>query len=348
MPSSTPYHQPVRVGLAGVSGYAGVEILGLIIGHPGLKLAALAGGSSVGATVDSLWGGLAGVSSLPVVGSMDDLGPGLDAIFLALPHGVSAPWLHAHRELLDNGLRIVDLGADFRLRDPAQYATVYGKAHVAPDLLAGAVYGLPEKHRAAIATSQLVANPGCYPTATALAAMPVVDAGLAQWVVADCVSGVSGAGRKPGIRNLYCEVQESVVGYGLGGTHRHTPEIEQTLGVPVTFAPHLVPMVRGMLATVHMGVGEGVTLDQVQALFAARYAAEPAVVLRSEPPATGDVRGTGLAHVYVTLDAQRRVCTAQCAIDNLGKGAAAQAVQNLNVMLGLPEMTGVPVLPLLP
>lgn len=347
----TPTNQPsstrVRTGIAGVSGYAGVELLRLVMGHPWLQLSALGGGRSAGERVEVLWPALQDSSALPEVQPLDALGPGLDLLFLALPHGVSGPWLAARRELLAS-TRVVDLGADFRLRDPAVYARAYGRPHPIPELLETAVYGLPELHGSAVREARLVANPGCYPTATALAALPLVEAGGAEWIVSSCLSGVSGAGRKAGPRNLYCEVQESAVAYGLAGSHRHTPELEQTLGQAVSFTPHLVPMVRGMVATVTMKISQNIDMESIPELYRARLGHCPAVRLRSAPPATADVRGTGLAHVHVAVDPERRVCTAVCVIDNLGKGAAAQAVQNANLMLGLPELTGVPTLPLLP
>jgi N-acetyl-gamma-glutamyl-phosphate reductase len=339
----------VRVGIAGVSGYAGVDALRLLLAHPHAQIAALAGGGSAGGAVADSWGALAGLDLPPIVPLEGaGFGEGLDAVLLALPHGVSGGWVARHRHLLDQGVVIIDLGADFRLRDPAQHAAVYGAPHAASELLPRAVYGLPELHREQLRGARLIANPGCYPTATALAALPLVEAGLATFLVSDCVSGVSGAGRKAGPRNLYCEVHESVVGYGLGGSHRHAPEIEQILGRQAIFTPHLVPMSRGMLATVTCGLSRMVTAAELRAAYAERYAGHPAVVLRDEPPATADVRGTGMAHVFVTVDPARGVAQAQCAIDNLGKGAAAQAVQNLNLALGLPEMAGVVRVPLLP
>lgn len=346
-PASHASSTRIRTGIAGVSGYAGVELLRLVLGHPWLQLSALGGGRSAGQRVEHIWPALQDSSALPAVQPLDELGPGLDLLFLALPHGVSGPWLAARKELLGS-TRVVDLGADFRLRDAAVYARAYGRPHPAPELLQTAVYGLPEVNGSALREARLVANPGCYPTATALAALPLVEAGAAEWIVSSCLSGVSGAGRRAGPRNLYCEVQESAVAYGLAGSHRHTPEIEQTLGQPVTFTPHLVPMVRGMVATVAMKVTENTDLDSIPELYRSRLGHCAAVRLRSTAPATADVRGTGLAHVHVAVDSERRVCTATCVIDNLGKGAAAQAVQNANIMLGLPELTGVPTLPLLP
>jgi N-acetyl-gamma-glutamyl-phosphate reductase len=273
----------------------------------------------------------------------------LDVIVLALPHGLSAPYLASlQAEGLLDGLRVLDLGGDFRLRNTDTYAQAYGARHPCPELLERAVYGLTEVHREAIAEAPLVANPGCYPTATALGARVLLAAGCGGPVHSSCVSGVSGAGRKAGARTLYCEVQDSVVPYGVGGTHRHVPEMEQELCCPVVFTPHLVPAIRGMLATVTMASPHGLTRATLEAELASLYADEPLVVIRDAPPATRDVRGTGLAHVHVRLDSVRNVSQAFVAIDNLGKGAASQCLQNLNVMFGFPETLGIPTIPLLP
>ena len=321
--------EAVRVGIVGVSGYTGVELLRILSGHPHAQITALTANRAAGQPLEQVWPGMVGLDLPRVEGlDVDVLAERCDAVFLALPHGVSGALAGG---LLDRGLTVIDLGADFRLNDPDAYAQAYGEPHPAPALLDVAVYGLPELNRARLRGAKLIANPGCYPTATLLAALPLVEAGLADWVVADCVSGVSGAGRAPSARNLYCEVQESVVAYKIAGGHRHVPEIEQALGVPVTFTPHLVPMRRGMMATVHVRPRRALSRAEVQALYAARYADEPLVTLRSEPPATADVRGTGRAHIHATVDAARGVITAICVIDNLGKGAASQAVHNLNL-----------------
>ena len=336
----------INVAIVGVSGYTGVELLRLLHGHPHARVTAVSAGNAAGRSLDAVWPGLTGLSDHFVDAvDPDDIAARADAVFLALPHGVSASVAPA---LLDAGLTVLDLGADFRLKDPAVYAAAYGAAHPCPERLADAVYGLPELHRDALRGAKLVAVPGCYPTATALAALPMVEAGLSDWLVADCISGVSGAGRKAGPRNLYCEVQESAAPYGLAGTHRHTPEIEQTLGLPVTFAPHLAPMRRGMVATVHARLSAPLSTAALRDAYRARYANHPMVVVRDEPPATADVRGTARAHVHAVVDQRRGVATAVCVIDNLGKGASGQAIHCLNLALGLPETAGLDLLPLLP
>lgn len=336
----------VRVGIAGVSGYTGVELFRILHQHPHTTITALAAGRMAGQPLPDIWPGLRDTDAPPVTAlDPDQLAEQCDAVFLALPHGVSGSIVPA---LLERGLRVIDLGADFRLRDPDVYAAAYGEPHPAPALLAEAVYGLPELNREAIRGARLVANPGCYPTATTLAAAPLVRAGLAGRIVSSCLSGVSGAGRKPGARNLYCEVQESAVAYKIAGKHRHTPEMEQVLGVPVVFTPHLVPMRRGMVATVFAQPTGETSLEALQALYADAYRDEPLVSVCPAPPATADVRGTARAHVHVDYDAERSTITAVCVIDNLGKGAASQAVHNLNLSAGLPETAGLPLLPILP
>ncbi|MBL8618325.1 MAG: N-acetyl-gamma-glutamyl-phosphate reductase [Deltaproteobacteria bacterium] len=339
----------LRVGIAGASGYTGVELIRLLVAHPQVEVVALSGGRAAGQPVAKSWPALAGLG-LPDLQPLSlELCAGLDVLFLALPHGVSAGFVGelVAAGQLARGLRVIDLGADFRLRDPAVHAAAYG-AHPHPELLAQAVYGLPERFRDQIRGAALIANPGCYPTATAIAALPLVDALGADWVVADCLSGVSGAGRSPGPRNLYCETTERAVAYGVAGSHRHTPEIEQLLGVPVTFTPHLAPMSRGMLATVHARVRRLPSAAELRALYDAAYADHPMVVVVDSPPSSGDVRGTARAHVAAFVDPARGVVTATCAIDNLGKGAAGQAVHNMNLACGLPETAGLPLVPLLP
>lgn len=339
-----------RVGVAGVTGYTGIELLRLLRAHPGVAVTALAAGKSAGAPLSSSWPALTGQALPPVEPLSVAWAAPLDVVLLALPHGVSGGFvarLHAEG-LLDKGLRVVDLGADFRLRDPAVYAAAYGAPHPAPDLLGEAVYGLPERGRAPIKAARIVANPGCYPTATALGAGVLLDAGCAGPVFAHCLSGVSGAGRKASLGTAFCEVSESAHAYGVGGAHRHVPEMEQSIGAPVSFTPHLVPLQRGLLATVSMAAPQRLTLEALQEHARALTHGEPLLVYRDTPPATRDVRGTGCAHLSVALDTTRSVAQAFVAIDNLGKGAAAQAVQNLNLLLGLPENTGIPTQPVLP
>lgn len=336
----------IRVGIAGVSGYTGIELAGLLRAHPSAELVAVAAERAAGQRLDRVWPGLTGLSDL-VVETLDpvSLAARCDLVFLALPHGVSA---RAAQALLAEGCRVIDLGADFRFKEAARYEAAYKVAHPCPELLAEAVYGLPEQNRASLAGARLIANPGCYPTATAIAALPLVEQGLATWLVADCLSGISGAGRQPGPRNLYCDVAESVSAYGVAGAHRHAPEIACVLGRPLVFTPHLVPMVRGMLATVHTQLSRPMSAADLRALYAARYADHPMIVLRDEPPASADVRGTNRVHVHVNVNVLDGVATVISVIDNLVKGASGQAVQNMNLAFGLPETQGLPLFPWLP
>jgi N-acetyl-gamma-glutamyl-phosphate reductase len=268
---------------------------------------------------------------------------GLDLVFLALPHGASQALVPAWR---DAGAvkRIVDLAADFRLHDPALYPAWYGEAHAHPDLLGVAAYGLPELFRAGIAGADLVAAPGCYPTAAALALAPFVRAGLVDphGIVVDAASGVSGAGRD---KFPFCGTDEDFVAYGLLD-HRHTPEIEQALGgATVLFTPHLAPMNRGILATCYARPAAGVALDTATVLEMLRssYAGEPFVVVGERPPSTKATLGSNTAHVTARYDGRTGWLVALCAIDNLVKGASGQAIQCANLVLGLDEAAGLPV-----
>jgi len=291
----------------------------MIMEHPELTLPWVGAGRASGEPLSKSWPGIPGGDRPVQAVDPDAIAEACDAVFLALPHGVSGA---VGRDCFARGVRVFDLGADFRLRDR-----------------------LPEKDPAALAGARLVAVPGCYPTATGLAALPLVENGLADWLIADCLSGISGAGRSPSARNLYCEVSESAEAYGVGGAHRHTPEIEQLLGVPVTFTPHLVPMRRGMLATVHARPKVLPSAEALRALFVARYANAPLVEIVDAPPATREVRGTGRCRIFPTVDAARGVISVFSAIDNLGKGASTQAMQCLNLSYGLPETRGIPLFP---
>jgi N-acetyl-gamma-glutamyl-phosphate reductase len=337
----------VRAGIVGISGYTGVELHRILTAHPSARITALAAGSSAGQTLDASWPGLDPSGTVRITEpDPAALAAACDVVFLALPHGVSPALVVP---LLDAGVTVIDLGADFRLRDPAVWEHAYGAAHPAPALLEQAVYGLPEVHRDAIRGARLVACPGCYPTATAIAALPLVEDGVADFVISDCLSGVSGAGRKPGSRTLYAEVHESAGAYGVGGTHRHVPEMEQLLGVPVVFTPHLVPMTRGMHATVHVRPkGPLPSTDALRARYRARYVNHPMVSVVDAPPSTREVRGTATARVHPLSDPARGVITITAVIDNLGKGAAGQAVHCMNLALGLDETAGLPTHALLP
>ena len=332
----------LRVGIAGISGYTGILLHRMIADHPDLTLTWVGAGRASGEPLSKTWPGVPG-GEIPVEAvDADVIAARCDAVFLALPHGVSGV---VGRDCHARGVRVFDLGADFRLRDPALYAATYGAPHPAPALLEQAVYGLPEKNRAALVGATLVAVPGCYPTATALAALPLVEDGLVDWLIADCLSGISGAGRNPSARNLYCEVSESAEAYGVAGAHRHTPEIEQLLGLPVSFTPHLVPMRRGMLATVHGRPARLPAAASLRARYVERYADCPLVEIVDAPPATREVRGSGRCRIFPTVDPVRGVVSVFSAIDNLGKGASTQAMQCLNLSFGLPETRGIPLFP---
>lgn len=330
-----------RVGIAGITGYTGQELVRLVSSHPQLDLVYGAAHSSAGTALASSWPGFAGLVDLQVEPFDAQVAAArCDIMFTALPHGHAA---NVARGWLDAGLRVVDLGADFRLRDPMTYAKYYGMEHPDPSLIDDAVYALVEWEREALTSARLIANPGCYPTAVGLGARPMVEAGLLRGtLVASCLSGVSGAGRAPNARNRYCETNDAALAYGIAASHRHTPEIEQFLGVPVVFTPHLAPMNRGILASIYVPVAPDLTDAEVQAVFQAAYAEEAMVVLTDAPPSTAHVRGSNRAFIHAALDAERQVVTVCVAIDNLVKGASGQAIQALNVSLGIEEGLGLP------
>lgn len=340
----------IRAGLAGASGYVGVELLRLLSRHPGVRIAALTADTTAGKPMESLYGHLAGLVDLTPGATTAAAFEGCDVVLTALPHGASAALAG---ELHDAGVRVIDLGADFRLKDAQVYETWYGVEHPRKDLLPQAVYGLPELYRDEIRGATLVASPGCYPTSAALALAPLVKNGLADLdlLILDSKSGVTGAGRKPIVSSLYCEVEGSFAAYAVAGTHRHTPEIEQTLSdlagrpVTVTFTPHLVPMKRGILTTAYTRTS---TADLPE-LYVEFYRGEPFVQIRTQAlPATGQVAGSNRCHVAPRYDRRTGRATVVAVLDNLVKGAAGQAVQNLNLMFGLEETAGLDLMPLYP
>lgn len=338
----------VDVAVIGAAGYAGVEAVRWVLGHPGLTLTHVTSGADAGRRLSELYPQLVAtagdlVLSAPEVSAIADSAA---VAVLAVPHTAALALAPA---LLDAGLTVIDLSADFRLDDPAIYEQWYGVPHSATDLLASAPYGLPELDRTGFPGARLVACPGCYPTATVLAALPALEGGVAVGtrIVVDAKSGVSGAGRTPTAGVHYCAADESVLPYKVGA-HRHTPEMEQALtraaghDVSVIFAPHLVPMTRGLLSTVYVDVEEGFTTAQAVELYRGRYHAEPFVHVHEAGtmPSTAEVRGSNRASVGVSVDERTNTLVAACAIDNLGKGAAGQAIQCLNIALGLPETEG--------
>jgi N-acetyl-gamma-glutamyl-phosphate reductase len=333
----------------GASGYAGVELLRLCAGHPEFDVAVATAGSHAGEQVAHHTPSLAAAYPSLVYAQADPAAlDGVDVAFLALPHGESQRVVPA---LADRVGVIVDLAADFRLHDPALYPVWYGKGHVAPELLGEFVTGLPELGRAALTGARRIAVPGCYPTAALLALAPLVEAGLvatgpsAPALIVDAASGTSGAGRGAADHLHFAAVDEDFTAYSLLD-HRHTPEMEQGLGAEVLFTPHLAPMVRGILATCYARPAVGatpVTTESALAAMADRYGGEPFVIVSAEPPSTKATSGSNCARVTVRVDSRTGWVVSLCAIDNLIKGAAGQAVQCANLALGLPEVAGLPI-----
>lgn len=342
----------IKVGVVGGTGYTGVELLRLLVAHPHAELAAITSRSEAGRPVADLFPNLRGHTALsftaPDAGGLEDC----DLVFFATPNGTAMTMVPA---LLEAGVRVIDLAADFRLHSQAAWEQWYGMPHACPELLGEAVYGLTEVNRAAVAKARLVANPGCYPTAVQLGFLPLLEAGLVEtgYLVADAKSGVSGAGRKAATGSLLCEASENFKAYAVPG-HRHLPEIRQGLermaGKPVglTFVPHLTPMIRGIHATLYARLND--PARDLQALFEARYRAESFVdVLPSGAhPETRSVRGANHCRLAVHRPQHGDTVVILSVIDNLVKGAAGQAIQNMNVMFGLPEQTGIAGIALLP
>jgi len=341
----------IRVGIVGGTGYTGVELLRLLVGHPNVTLHAITSRGEAGTPVAQLFPSLRGRVDLAF--SHPDEAPldACDVVFFATPNGIA---MHEAPKLLAKGVRVIDLAADFRLRDVAVWERWYGMRHASPEWVAKAVYGLPELFRDEIRTAQLVANPGCYPTAVQLGLAPLVKAQVVrcEGLIADCKSGVSGAGRKAEVHTLFAEASDNFKAYGVAG-HRHQPEIAQGLArlagtdVELTFVPHLTPMIRGIHATLY---AELTTEVDLQALYETFYREEPFVdVLPSgSHPETRSVRAANLCRIAVHRPGNGRRVVVLSVIDNLMKGAAGQAVQNMNLMFGLPETTGLMQVPVSP
>ncbi len=334
----------IRVAIVGGTGYTGSELLRLLTRHPGVELCAVTSRAEAGTEVAAHFTSLRGVIDLAFSSPEDAALSEADLVFFATPNGTA---MHEAAALVDAGVRVIDLAADFRIKDLDVWQRWYGMDHAAPALVEEAVYGLPEINRAAIANARIVANPGCYPTAVTLGLLPLLEAGVvdATHLIADVKSGVSGAGRKASVGLLMAECGESFKAYSVAG-HRHQPEIRATLqrvlgkAVGLTFVPHLVPMVRGIEASLYATTTRsGLDLD---ALFRARYQAEPFVDVL--PPGsvveTRSVRGTNLCRLSVLEPQAAGVVVVQSVIDNLVKGAAGQAVQNMNIMFGFDEAEG--------
>jgi N-acetyl-gamma-glutamyl-phosphate reductase len=326
----------IRTAILGASGYVGGELLRLIAAHPELVPVKLFGDSKAGQPLAAVHPHLAAPYAATAIDKFDDSSlDSIDVVFAALPHG------HSQRlasTILDRGIKFVDLGADFRLDDPANYERWYGHPHGAPELLGQFVYGIPELNREAIKRATAVAAAGCYATAAILALRPLVEAGLvkADSLIVDAASGVSGAGREAKEATGYSTVDGSFSAYGLL-SHRHTAEMEMAIGGTVLFTPHLVPMTRGILATCY---AEATGPCDPQRVLAHAYAGEPFVHVADEPPATKSVSGSNGARLTARYDERTGRVLALSAIDNLGKGAAGQMVQCANLMLGLDETAG--------
>jgi len=333
------------VGIVNVTGYIGVELARLLLEHPEVRLVSITGRSAAGKRLGDVFPHLAG-SDLTIE---TELAP-VDLAFVALPHGESAAAVAA---LLERGVRVVDVGADFRLKDVAEYEKWYRVTHPAPEYVAEAVYGLVELNREQVAGARLVASPGCYPTGAVLALAPAVKAGLVEPdIVVDSKSGVSGAGRTLTLPTHYAEANETISAYALDG-HRHLPEMLQALRglapgteLSLTFVPHLTPMTRGILTSCYAKLKDGKVSagerarEEVTGVYRDFYRGERFVRVAATSPQTGQTRGTNLCLVYPTVDLRTgRLIVVSC-IDNLVKGGAGQAVQAMNLMLGFPEETG--------
>jgi N-acetyl-gamma-glutamyl-phosphate reductase len=341
----------IRAAVAGATGYAGAELVRLLAGHPRVRLTMITSRQFAGQRFDRVFPSMAGRVDLVCEELNDErICAAADVVFTALPHKLP---MNVAPEILRRGRKMIDLSADFRFDTPQAYEAAY-QLHTAPDLLKESVYGLSEVYSSDIASARLVGNPGCYPTSVLLPLIPLVKSGLVELdgIVADSKSGVSGAGRSPSLTVHYCEVSESFKAYKVA-THRHAPEMEMVLSrqartpVQITFVPHLVPMTRGMLTTIYARPTGRLKAETVRECLAAFYAGRSFVRLRSPgaPPDTLHVRGTNCCDIGFVLDERNRRLILLSAIDNLGKGAAGQAVQNMNLMFGLEETAGLDQVP---
>ncbi len=342
-----------RVGIINVTGYAGVELARFLSRHPEVQLTSVTGRTAAGQKLSQVFPHLTGID-LSIEAKLGEV----DLAFSAMPHKESAENIIP---LLKAGIKVVDISADFRLKDATQYLKWYGTTHPAPQLLNDAAYGLPELYRSQIKATQLVANPGCYPTSAILALAPAVKEGLiVPDITIDSKSGVSGAGRSLNLQTHFAEANEDVVAYALEG-HRHLPEIIQELQwlnlerpLSITFVPHLIPMTRGVLTTTYAThIPEKITPDKkgaeaLRQLYRDFYNNEPFVRVVELPPHTKHTWGNNLCLIYPTIDYRTGKLIVISCIDNLGKGAAGQAIQNMNLMLGLPEETGLQTLAVYP
>lgn len=345
----------IKAGIVGGTGYTGVELLRLLAQHPQVELRVITSRKEAGTPVADMFPSLRGRVGLAFTEPSAKALAGCDVVFFATPNGVA---MGQARELLEAGARLIDLSADFRLQDLAEWERWYKTRHAAPELVAEAVYGLCEVNRERIREARLIANPGCYPTSVQLGFLPLVEAGVVDTdsLIADAKSGVSGAGRKAELHLAFAEASDNFKAYGVSG-HRHWPEIRQGLrqaagrDIGLVFTPHLLPLIRGIHATLYARVTRETDL---QALFEARYRDEPFVDVlpTGAHPDTRSVRASNMCRIAVHRPPQRATGTDMVVvlsvIDNLVKGAAGQAVQNMNIMFGLPETTGLLHVPVVP
>jgi N-acetyl-gamma-glutamyl-phosphate reductase len=340
----------IKAGIINVTGYVGAELARLLSQHPQVELVTVTGRSAAGQKLGDVFPNFAGTDYI----IKDELDSEIDIAFSAMPHKSSVSVVPS---LLKQGIKVVDASADFRLKNASEYPKLYGFSHPSPELLTEAVFGLPELHRGKIAAASLVANPGCYSTSAILALAPIAKEGLIYPdVVVDSKSGISGAGRTLSLTTHYSESDENVLAYSLEG-HRHLPEIEQELktlnpsfSLSITFVPHLVPMTRGILSTCYAKLADSrqLTADNLKQLYREFYKHAPFIQITNEPPHTKHVRGTNFCLIHPTVDSKTaRLIVISC-LDNLIKGGAGQAVQNMNLMFHLPETTGLEALAIYP
>ena len=349
----TTSQNKIAVGVVGGTGYTGVELLRLLSGHPDVDLVAVTSRSEAGRSVDALFPSLMGQIPLNFTEPTAENLKACDVVFFATPHGVA---MQQVPQLLSQGIKVIDLGADFRIKSTQTWSDWYHTEHTCPELLQQAVYGLPEYHRDLIRSATLVANPGCYPTAVQLALMPLLKE---KWVdpktiIADVKSGVSGAGRAAKVGSLLCETSENFSAYAVQG-HRHQPEIEQQLShmagesVEMVFVPHLTPMIRGIHATVYVDLLDAMKDEEMLKLYRGQYEKEPfvSVLGHGQFPATKSVYGSNQCRISL-VQVRPRKWVILSVIDNLVKGAAGQAIQNMNLMYGLHEQAGLSICPIAP
>lgn len=347
---STKLH---RVSIIGASGYTGSELARILINHPDVEIVHITSESYLDRLFSDLHPQFIGRLERPLVSAQAILPEDQEVLFLALPHGVSMSFV---KQWAGAKVKIIDLSGDFRLKTPSIYEEWYQKEHVYPEGFGKAVYGLPELHGKSIATATLVANPGCYPTASILSMAPLIDAGYAdpKLVIIDAKSGTTGAGVKPSETTHFSNVNENFRAYGIG-THRHTIEIEEQLGdlseegvAQVQFTPHLLPIDRGILATAYAPLRKGINQKSLTALYSRYYQNQPFVRVRNQAPSIKEVRGSNYCDIFPYMDSRTGRAIIISVIDNLVKGAAGQAVHNMNLMLGLDQTAGLTDIPMKP